>query len=450
MDNSIYLAGWLIVWLGAILAALLFRWRGRPAGSGLLLAYLFHLSLIHWVATCIYLAQYAYYERAVIEIGFRQSAYAVLAFAFGSVILTPVVLALRRERGPGAVKYHPHPSLPKAYIIAGMASYLLSSSVLGRLPSATALVSIGQYLFVIGVCLSCWQAWLQRSTIRFLGWLLAALLLPFVTILSQGFIGYGTVAATVVFAFGAGLIRPRWKVVVAGLLMGYLGLSFYVGYMRDRGEIREMVWGGQPVWDRVERVYRTLRTVEWFDWSDETHLRAIDERLNQNFFVGTAVRRLSTSGDYAYGETLWQGVMALVPRVLWPEKPVFAGSPGLVTAYTGIRFAPGTSVGIGQVMEFYINFGTLGVVLGFLVLGVLITVIDITAGARLRQGDWQGFALWYLMGISFLQVGGSLVEITSTAAAGVVAAWLVNKGLLLRYQKKQPTLKRQWAPSSIQ
>jgi hypothetical protein len=151
---------------------------------------------------------------------------------------------------------------------------------------------------------------------------------------------------------------------------------------------------------------------------------------------------LSYSGDFAYGETFWQAVLALVPRFVWPNKPIFAGSPGLVSQYTGFTFAEGTSVGVGQIMEFYINFGTLGVTLGFLILGALITVIDATAGQRLRHGDWQGFALWYLTGISFLSVGGSLVELTSSAGASVITALLVNKYLLPHLAGKKLPFRR--------
>jgi hypothetical protein len=83
-------------------------------------------------------------------------------------------------------------------------------------------------------------------------------------------------------------------------------------------------------------------------------------------------------------------------------------------------------------MEFYVNFGSVGVVLGFGVLGWLLSVIDGTAGRKLANGDWPGFALWYLPGLAFLQVGGSLVEVTASVAASLVAALAVNWVLFRR------------------
>ena len=137
--------------------------------------------------------------------------------------------------------------------------------------------------------------------------------------------------------------------------------------------------------------------------------------------------------EFASGATFWQAVIALVPRAVWPDKPVFAGSMGLVTQYTGVTYAEGTSVGIGQVMEFYINFGTAAVLLGFLTLGVLVAGIDKAMADRLAAGDWRGCAFWFMPGIALLQVGGSLVEVTASFGASMVAIYLVNEHLISHF-----------------
>jgi hypothetical protein len=450
MEDSANLALWLAIWIAAIMAVLFGQWKRGSVGAGLILAYLLNLWLIHWVAASLYLLPwYQYFTVDLVAAGLQQSAYGVLAFACGSLVLAPIAMGYHRRSQNLAVSYRPHPDLPKVYIAIGGLAYLLLSSFLGRVPTASALVAVGQGFFVIGVCLLCWKAWQARDMKRLIGWLGITLCLPFVTIISQGFISYGMFAVFVVLTFIARFFRPRWAFVVVVLVLGYLGLSLYVSYMRDRGEIRQVVWGGDSLQDRVERVLDTLSTLEWFDPLDESQLNRIDGRLNQNLLVGFAVNKLAATGYYAYGDTMREALLAIIPRALWPEKPVTAGSGDLVSRYTGLRFLEDTSVGIGQLMEFYVNFGTMGVVVCFFSMGVIVTFIDFMAGQRLLAGDWQRFALWYLTGISFLQVGGSLVEITSSAGASVVTALLVNKLLLDHLQREDIAQPNALLPSPI-
>jgi hypothetical protein len=122
----------------------------------------------------------------------------------------------------------------------------------------------------------------------------------------------------------------------------------------------------------------------------------------------------------------------LVPRALWPAKPVQAGSPRIVSDYTGIQFASGTSVGVGQVLELYINFGTVGVLAGFFVIGGLMSWIDVEAGRRLAGGDVGGVVPLFLVGIALLQVGGSFVEASASAGASLTVAWLINRFVLTK------------------
>src|SRR5262249_30725008 len=130
---------------------------------------------------------------------------------------------------------------------------------------------------------------------------------------------------------------------------------------------------------------------------------------------------------FANGETILEAVLAPIPRALWPDKPSAAGSGDLVTRFTGVPFAEGTSVGIGQVMELYVNFATPGVFVGFIVLGAVLAYVDAKAAHYRDVGDWHRFTLWFLPGLSLLQLGGSLVEVTSSAAAAVAVALLLNR-----------------------
>ncbi|MDH3445644.1 MAG: hypothetical protein OEN50_17085, partial [Deltaproteobacteria bacterium] len=385
---------------------------------------------------------YQNYSSNVVAAGLMQSTIGMLAFTCGSLLVAPIFMKICGFYTNANVTYTPHRHLPRAYIVMGGAAYLLLYSFIGALPTANALLAVGQQLFVVGLCLACWWAWHESNSKKIFTLLAVTLALPFFTVTSSGFISQGVIAVIVVFTFVSSLVRSRAKVLATALVLGYLGLSVYVTYMRDRYDIRQSVWGGEPWSERLEEVYKSMSAMEWFDPYDDNHLKRIDARLNQNYLVGMAVTRMSLKNDFAYGETIWGACLALIPRALWPEKPLFAGSGHLVSDYTGIMFAPGTSVGIGQVMEFYINFGTAGVIFGFLFIGIIVAVIDSVAAKGLLNGDWQLFALLYLIGISLLQVGGSLVEIAGSAGASVALALIVNKHFLrhLRGQRRDPAL----------
>jgi hypothetical protein len=188
----------------------------------------------------------------------------------------------------------------------------------------------------------------------------------------------------------------------------------------------------------MTHIDETISTFEFFDPFNPAHLARIDDRMNQSALVGSAVVHLQETGGYANGETLFDAVLALIPRALWPDKPITAGSGDLVARFTGLNFETGggkTSVGIGAVMEFYINFGTAGVVGGFMILGILVTALDVLALERLENVDLNGFVLFYLPGLAFIQIGGQLVEVTAGAAASLAVAFMVNK-YLQRYQRK--------------
>jgi hypothetical protein len=428
MDTS-KLAELLLIWMCVMGLVALVRVRRNTPSAGLTLAYLLTLSLIHWVGAAIYiLPAFQNQDARFTEVGFEQSLYGVIAFAFGAIVITPL-LASRGLLTGSTQAYQPDSRLPKAYIACGVLFYMLSSTFLGRLPTAMAIVSTGEELVVAGFCLCCWKAWQESDVRKLTGWMFLACLMPFTTVITAGMLGYGVVALLAVLIFLSSFVRSPFKVMLVGIPLLYLGLSVFVSYMRDRGEIRDVVWGGQSFANRIERIGETVVTFEWFDPANGEHLLRIDGRLNQNALVGAAVVRLSAMENYARGDTLWDALLALIPRAVWPDKPIQAGSGDLVTRYTGIEFASGTSVGVGQVLEFYANFGSVGVVIGFLIMGVVVTVLDFKAGERLAHSDLHGFVLWFLPGLALLQVGGQMVELTASAGASLVVALLANRYL---------------------
>ncbi len=419
---------WLVVWLAIAGTTLYLQARRTNHRVGLVLAYIFGLWLIHWLGPSTYIwAWDSYFDPDDVMEGLKQSTYAVAAFGVGVVLLGPVARKVFVFPPPVTAYRYPALRLAPLYIISGLAFYMVLSPLLVG-PSISAVVASGGNLITAGLVLKSWWAWKENKHAEFIRAMLMALALPFLTLITQGFIGYGTFALILVCACVASLYRPSWKVVIIGVLACYLGLSIYVTYTRDKTAVREVIWGGESYLNRFDRLYQTFSEFELFNPNDLSHLERIDLRLNQSALVGVAVRNMETSHvEFANGDTIVDAALALVPRVIWPSKPVSAGSGDMVNTYTGIVFAEGTSVGVGQVMEFYINFGVWGILMGFLVMGALVGLIDEAAGERMFAGEWSSFILWFLPGITFLQVGGQLVEVTSSAAAALILAIIFKR-----------------------
>jgi hypothetical protein len=425
----------LAIWILALLPLASSRRGNGVAGSGLVWAYVLSLWMLFWTASALYLLPW--YQGSLRDFtlaGTEESLYGILGFVFGSVVLAPQFL--NRRSPERQIRLHDSDALlPLAYMVTGVVCYGLLSVFIGRVLSLTSILSAGEELVVVGLSLCCWKAWREGGMRKALPWLAMALMMPVITIVTRGFIGYGTVAAISVLIFFSNFVRSKPRMIAAGILLGYVALSVYVTYMRDRDQIRHTVWTGQAFSDRMDRISEAAASFEWFDPQNQAHLKRMDSRLNQSYLTGAAVEHMKTAQNFAHGETLWDAVLALIPRIVWPEKRITAGSGDLVSRFTGFTFDKYTSVGIGQVMEFYANFGTPGVVIGFMIFGVILTVLDVLATERLANGDLHGFVLLYLPGLSFLQVGGQLTEITASAAAAVVVALVVNR-ILDRFQTK--------------
>jgi hypothetical protein len=418
---------WLAIWLGG-LGLILWAQRKGSSGVGLVLAYALQLWVIHWLAPAMYALPWYGPPTPVLMAGLQVSTYAILGVAIGSAVIAPL---LRRATVRHEISFDQEedvaladPWLLRCCLAAGVISYIVQP-IVRPLPTLGALVSVASNLLVVAVAMECWNAihGQGRSIWR---WIALSALLPFITIVTQGFLSYGFAAMLTVLAFVGCIYRPRWKVVALGAIASYLALSIFVTYMRDRRAIRQVVWSDGSYSSRLTEVAHTFSDFEFLDFTNIQHLDRIDDRLNQNTLLGTSVEYLATRPDeFARGETIWDAVLSPIPRALWPDKPIAAGSGNLVSRFTGLKFAEDTSVGIGHVMEWYVNFGGVGVFLGSLLFGIVLAFIDDVAVGHLQNGDWSRFCLWYLSALSLLQVGGSLVEAIAGAAGGIVIGLLI-------------------------
>ena len=314
-------------------------------------------------------------------------------------------------------------------------TYGLSS--LHRIPSLGAAIDKGAGVWMLGVMLGLRAAIKRRDLRWILIWLGSLVVYPIVMLLLGGFLSYGAWSIVIVGSILTISTRSGWRVAAGLTAFVFLSLSIFVSYYQHRRDIRAQVWGGAPLEARVGSVLDTVRDFNWIDLDNPQHMVALDERLNQNYFVGLSARRIQNGQvEYLKGASAWEGILALVPRILWPEKPVFAGSPQIVSKMTGLRLSPTTSFGVGNVMECQINFGMPGVIIGFFGLGWLIGTLDLRAAVAEVRGDLGTAILYFLPGVALIDPEGSLVELFSGAAAALIGA-LAWKHVWHHFEKKR-------------
>lgn len=430
--NTSILIG-LLIWSGMFPLLLLIRRGFQLPSVGLDIAYLACFFVGHAPGAFLYLLPWYFtvYDGFAVARGFELSWIGVLAYSIALITGLFFFSTRRTQTRPlpsASVIQNSH--LPWLLLGIGLVSYLILLPIAGQIASLTSVIVTLTNLQVVGIVLGIWQGLVERAPRKALQWLALSPLLPFLTVTTGGFLGYGVVSMVVISLFLLSRIRLRWWYIPILLIVVYGGLSLFITYIEGRGEIRDAVWGNEAYTQRLEVVGEEFGQWEWFDWRNQSHLARIDDRLNQNFLVGVARANLESGVvRYGEGETIQRAFIAFIPRVLWPDKPVVAGGTEIVTNYTLIEFYGGTSVAAGQTMEFYVNFGMTGIILGFAFLGFLFAWVDSRSAYRLDSGNLYGFLRWYLVGMALLKPTDDLTVMTAGAASALVTAILLEQSL---------------------
>ncbi|MEJ0067178.1 MAG: hypothetical protein WDM85_18675, partial [Caulobacteraceae bacterium] len=400
----------------------------RENSGALLLAYFLGLSVIHVPGAVDFLGNASgLYTGAETKIGFELTLAGMAALLLGAYLA-------RATSAGGRVPLSQDPRVDwqrigTILLTAGVGAYFFVMPLAGLVPSLASVLSAIGSLLIVGVWVFFYDATARSDHRRTLLLLAALPLLPLSTLATGGFLGYGTYWLIAILAFLFVIAPNRRVFYIAAPFAVWLGLSLAVAYFAERSDIREAVWQERAGFgERFSRISEIAKSFELYDINNPSHLHAIDIRLNQNWLVGLAVQRHEEGAtEFLHGASVpW---WTLVPRAIWPDKPLVGGGGDIVTHATGVPFAAGTSVGAGQPLEFYANFGWVGVIGGFASLGYLLMRLDRRLATAFRKGDVRGVLVIGLPGLALLQPGGNLLEIVVAFVAAMIAARVTWAGL---------------------
>jgi hypothetical protein len=428
----------LLIW-PALVVGLVFLAIDRKRGIGALtLAYFLALSLGHSPGLLSYLnSDVAWGAFEATKVGIDVTLIGMTAFIVGAMAARILPRSIASVKGYqqtfGEVDFS---RLGWRILAIGVIAQFVILPVSALLPSLTAITSSLGTLLVLGFWVLLYSSAMANDSLQTLRIFMMLPLLPLGTLITGGFLGYGTVWVLSIVAFQFVAARRRTLFYLSVPPAIFLGLSLFVTYFQQRDDLRDVIWyQNAGITSRLDQVTKLVTEFQFLDLSNENHLWALDQRLNQNYLVGMGVMRHREGlAELWYGATV--PIWVVIPRAIWPDKPAVGGSGDLVEQFTGVTFAEGTSVGTGQVIEFYMNFGMAGVVAGFAILGFILMRLDQGVMRALAMGNIHGAVRCALPGLALLQPLGSLLEmLVGAISAIVVAQLLVHSKLLVSTQR---------------
>jgi hypothetical protein len=109
-------------------------------------------------------------------------------------------------------------------------------------------------------------------------------------------------------------------------------------------------------------------------------------------FLSVVIDATKSSGTYLYGSGIATSLFGIVPRFVWPNKPVVIPLDLVVQAKLGITQYDAT---LGPIIQFYVEGGWLGVIIGFFSFGWLMGTLTNRVMLSNKMGMWIiFFIIW--------------------------------------------------------
>lgn len=161
--------------------------------------------------------------------------------------------------------------------------------------------------------------------------------------------------------------------------------------------------------------------------SQSIELSLADKDYDQMTMTANAISWVDIRGGHTDGQQLLSSGLFFIPHSVWPGR---ATDTGVAIAQVLPTADLNQNVSSPLWVEFWVDFGWVGVVVGFVLVGMLIAVLDSVyvrvKSAGLSATAWIEIALPIVVGYEFILLRGPLLQAMARLAALVVCLLFVR------------------------
>jgi hypothetical protein len=164
------------------------------------------------------------------------------------------------------------------------------------------------------------------------------------------------------------IFRPKPLPLRAYALTAVLAVSALMGVIAVRTIAARNAWMASDNPDYLGDIAAGAST-SLSDTHAAGELGGIDRSLMDPLFLSDLIDQVSNGHPFLHGTLLLDSAYALVPRAIWPDKPVVPSMQLLLRDQFDL---PVFDSPASPLIEFYANWGWAGVGVGFLLVGALV------------------------------------------------------------------------------
>lgn len=194
------------------------------------------------------------------------------------------------------------------------------------------------------------------------------------TTLSQGiFVDFFVWSAYLFFIF---CLRYRSSFLIRSAFI-FLAIPVLVLIQSVKQDYRDATWSGkqQAGVESLSTLTRKNQKSDDNSFAQSDGVIKTVGRLNQGWHLGLVLRWVPKRQPFANGADFFGDIQGtLLPRVFFEDKKVIGGQDKFYK-YTGHKLSTGTSMTIGILGDFFINFGRWGSFVGLFIFGAVVSKI---------------------------------------------------------------------------